>query len=62
MQTQVSLSQPTIPQLPQLTAIPNPLRPMQLPAHLIPNHNNQPPHPDFNVDIPTFPTYLVTPK
>jgi hypothetical protein len=61
MQTQVSLSQPTIPPLPQLTANPNPPRPMQLPAQPIPNPNNLSNSPAFNVELPTFPTYLVTP-
>jgi hypothetical protein len=45
----------------QVAPIPNPPRPTPIPAQPIPNPNNRPTQPVQNIEVQTFPTYVITP-
>jgi hypothetical protein len=45
----------------QSAPIPNPPRPIAIPAQPIPNPNNIPTHLVQNLEVQTFPTYVITP-
>jgi hypothetical protein len=40
---------------------PKPPRPTPFPAQPIPNSNNRPTQPVQNIEVQTFPTYVITP-
>jgi hypothetical protein len=52
---------PNIKQQMQVAPIPNPPRPTPIPAQPIPNPNNIPTQPVQNLEVQTFPTYVITP-
>jgi hypothetical protein len=45
----------------QVAPVPNPPQPTPIPAQPIPNPNNRPTHPVQNIEVQTFPTYVITP-
>jgi hypothetical protein len=45
----------------QVAPNPNPPRPTPIPAQPIPNPNNRPTQPVQNLEVQTFPTYVITP-
>jgi hypothetical protein len=52
---------PNLQQQMQFTSIPNPPRPTPIPAQPIPNPNNRPTKPVQNIEVQTFPIYVITP-
>jgi hypothetical protein len=52
---------PNLQQQMQVAPIPNPPRPTPIPAQPIPNPNNRPTQPVQNIEVQTFPTYVITP-
>jgi hypothetical protein len=52
---------PNMQQPMQATPIQNPPRPTPIPTQPIPNPNNKPTQPIQNVEVQTFPTYVITP-
>ena len=45
----------------QVAPIPNPPQPTPIPAQPIPNPNNRPTQPVQNIEVHTFPTYVINP-
>jgi len=52
---------PNLQQQMQDAPIPNPPRPTLIPAQPIPNPNNRLTQPIQNIEVQTFPTYVITP-
>jgi hypothetical protein len=52
---------PNLQQQIQAAPIPNPPQPTPIPSQPIPNPNNRPTQPVQNIEVQTFPNYVITP-